>query len=191
MPHCLCWLFYFQNIITFLFEKLSCAVEILTWSDAVDFLTKSLGMPFSVVTAQKACSTELVKKNCIALIFAVNVGASDVRSFPEQKAMHCMCNVAINLLIRRDGLLLVYLSRLTPLFVRLSAAGPAIPIADIRGVDSMNYCKGEKMLRCKLASCYRLIDLYGWSNSIHCYITVSTAGPIAFTVTSRYVWLVQ
>ncbi len=24
VPHCLCWLFYFQNIITFLFEKLRC-----------------------------------------------------------------------------------------------------------------------------------------------------------------------
>ena len=60
VPHCLCWLFYFQNIITFLFEKLSCAVEILIWSDAVDFLTKLLGMPYSVVTAQQACSTEMV-----------------------------------------------------------------------------------------------------------------------------------
>ena len=26
VPHCLCWLFYFQNIVTFLFEKLSYAV---------------------------------------------------------------------------------------------------------------------------------------------------------------------
>ena len=60
VPHCLCWLFYFQNIITFLFEKWSCAVEILIWSDAVDFLTKSLGMPYSVVTPQEACSTEMV-----------------------------------------------------------------------------------------------------------------------------------
>ncbi len=60
VPHCLCWLFYFQNIITFLFEKISFAVEILIWSDAVDFLTKSLGMPYSVVTAQQAC-TEMVK----------------------------------------------------------------------------------------------------------------------------------
>ena len=57
VPHCLCWLFYSQNIITFLFDKLSCAVEILIWSDAVDFLTKLLGMPYSVVTAQRACST--------------------------------------------------------------------------------------------------------------------------------------
>ena len=61
VPHCLCWLFYFQNIITFLFEKLCCAVEILVWSDAVDFLAKLLGMPYSVVTAQQACSTEMVK----------------------------------------------------------------------------------------------------------------------------------
>ena len=51
----------FQNIITFLFEKLSCAVEILIRSDAVDFLTKLLGMAYSVVTAQQACSTEMVK----------------------------------------------------------------------------------------------------------------------------------
>ena len=60
VPHCLCWLFYFQNIITFLFEKLSCAVEILVWSDADDFLTKLLGMPYSVITPQQACSTEMV-----------------------------------------------------------------------------------------------------------------------------------
>ena len=42
VPHCLCWLFYFQNSIMFLFEKLSCAVEIFIWSKAVDFLTKSM-----------------------------------------------------------------------------------------------------------------------------------------------------
>ena len=62
VPHCLCWLFYFQNIITFLFEKLSCDVQILIWSNAVNFLTQLLGMPYSVVTAQQACSTEMVKK---------------------------------------------------------------------------------------------------------------------------------
>ncbi|KAI0212225.1 Protein hu-li tai shao [Lamellibrachia satsuma] len=62
-------------------------------------------------------------------------------------------------------------SKLSQTSVLSRAAGPVIPIADIRGVDSMNYCKGEKMLRCKLASCYRLVDLFGWSNSIHCYIT--------------------
>ena len=61
VPHCLCWLFYFQNIITFLFEKLTCAVEILIWSGAVDFLKKLLGMPYSVVIAQQACGTEMVK----------------------------------------------------------------------------------------------------------------------------------
>ena len=54
VPHCLCWSFYFQNIITFLFEKLSCAVEIFIWSDAVDFLIKLLGMLYSVVWSQRS-----------------------------------------------------------------------------------------------------------------------------------------
>ena len=61
VPHGLCWLFYFQSIITLIFEKLTCAVEIVICSDAVNFLTKSLGMQYSVVTVQQACSTEMVK----------------------------------------------------------------------------------------------------------------------------------
>ena len=42
---------------------LSCAAEILISSDTVDFLTKSLGMPYSVpvVAAQQGCPTEMVK----------------------------------------------------------------------------------------------------------------------------------
>ena len=66
-PHCLCWLFYFQNIITFLFKIFSYAAEILILSDVVDFLTGSLGMPYSIVTAQQACSTELVAPHCCNL----------------------------------------------------------------------------------------------------------------------------
>ena len=50
-----------------------------------------------------------------------------------------------------------------------------IPINDIRGIEGMNYAKGEKFLRCKLASVYRLIDLHGWSEGIynHCTARVS------------------
>lgn len=47
-----------------------------------------------------------------------------------------------------------------------------VPINDIRGVESMGYAKGEKILRCKLAAVYRLIDLYGWTQNIHNHITV-------------------
>ncbi|XP_027199064.1 adducin 1-like protein hts isoform X6 [Dermatophagoides pteronyssinus] len=53
---------------------------------------------------------------------------------------------------------------------RLGHSGP--PINDIRGVDGLKYAKGEKLLRCKLASVYRLVDLYGWSMSIYNHITV-------------------
>uniref|UniRef100_A0A0K8SUP0 Class II aldolase/adducin N-terminal domain-containing protein n=3 Tax=Lygus hesperus TaxID=30085 RepID=A0A0K8SUP0_LYGHE len=46
-----------------------------------------------------------------------------------------------------------------------------VPINDIRGVESMGYAKGEKLLRCKLACVFRLMDLYGWTHGIHNHIT--------------------
>ncbi len=36
-----------------------------------------------------------------------------------------------------------------------------IPINDIRGLEAMSYEKGEKILRCKLAATFRLLDLFG------------------------------
>ena len=47
-----------------------------------------------------------------------------------------------------------------------------MPIADIRGVDTLNYRKGEKVLRGKLASCYRLVELFGWAHGIQSCIVV-------------------
>ena len=35
----------------------------------------------------------------------------------------------------------------------------------------MAYDKGEKILRCKLAATFRLMDLYGWTQGIDCQIT--------------------
>ncbi|XP_051175891.1 MATH and LRR domain-containing protein PFE0570w isoform X2 [Leptopilina boulardi] len=46
-----------------------------------------------------------------------------------------------------------------------------VPINDIRGVESMGYAKGEKLLRCKLASVFRLLDLYGWTQGVGGRIT--------------------
>lgn len=46
-----------------------------------------------------------------------------------------------------------------------------VPINDIRGMDAMGYEKGEKILRCKLAAAFRLMDLYGWTQGIDSHIT--------------------
>ncbi|XP_033212890.1 protein hu-li tai shao isoform X2 [Belonocnema kinseyi] len=46
-----------------------------------------------------------------------------------------------------------------------------VPINDIRGVESMGYAKGEKLLRCKLAAVFRLLDLYGWTQGVGGQIT--------------------
>ena len=45
----------------FLFEKLSCAAEILINFKVTQ--SKLLGMPYSVITAQQDCSTEMVKRD--------------------------------------------------------------------------------------------------------------------------------
>jgi adducin len=47
-----------------------------------------------------------------------------------------------------------------------------IPINDIRGIESMGYEKGEKILRCKLAATFRLLDIYGLAaNGINNMVT--------------------
>ncbi|XP_037945818.1 protein hu-li tai shao [Teleopsis dalmanni] len=46
-----------------------------------------------------------------------------------------------------------------------------VPINDIRGIESMGYAKGEKILRCKLAAAFRLLDLYGWTQGLSAHIT--------------------
>lgn len=46
-----------------------------------------------------------------------------------------------------------------------------VPINDIRGIESMGYAKGEKILRCKLAATFRLIDLHGWTQGMNGLVT--------------------
>ncbi|CDR07965.1 unnamed protein product [Oncorhynchus mykiss] len=40
------------------------------------------------------------------------------------------------------------------------------------GVESTTLVKGEKQTRCKLASLYRLVDLFSWAHFASSYITV-------------------
>ncbi|XP_071051008.1 protein hu-li tai shao isoform X2 [Onthophagus taurus] len=51
------------------------------------------------------------------------------------------------------------------------ASNCVVPINDIRGIEAMGYAKGEKILRCKLAAVFRLVDLYGWSQGTSTLIT--------------------
>ncbi|XP_073238823.1 alpha-adducin-like [Porites lutea] len=40
-------------------------------------------------------------------------------------------------------------------------------ISDIRGADTLHYTKKDRQLRCKLASVYRLMQMFGWANGIY------------------------
>ncbi|VEL24796.1 unnamed protein product, partial [Protopolystoma xenopodis] len=53
-----------------------------------------------------------------------------------------------------------------------SKGGGVIPINDLRGGTVAAYPRNERMLRCKLASVHRLIDLFGWSTNIYTSVTV-------------------
>ncbi|NXI42768.1 ADDG protein, partial [Galbula dea] len=50
--------------------------------------------------------------------------------------------------------------------------GIITPINDLPGIDTSSFVKGEKLTRCKLASLYRLADLFGWAHLPNAYITV-------------------
>uniref|UniRef100_A0A8C0XBT6 Class II aldolase/adducin N-terminal domain-containing protein n=1 Tax=Castor canadensis TaxID=51338 RepID=A0A8C0XBT6_CASCN len=50
--------------------------------------------------------------------------------------------------------------------------GMVTPINDIHGADTSSYVKGEKLTRCKLASLYRIADLFGWAHLANTYISV-------------------
>jgi len=40
-------------------------------------------------------------------------------------------------------------------------------IADIRGADTLHYTKKDRQLRCKVASVYRLMQMFGWGKGIY------------------------
>ena len=52
-------------------------------------------------------------------------------------------------------------------------ARPKYPIDDIGDRVIDGYAPGEKDLRCQLACLYRLVDHFGWTQSIFNHITVS------------------
>lgn len=55
--------------------------------------------------------------------------------------------------------------------------GTVTPVNDLHGNESPSYTKGEKQSRCRLASLYRLVDLFSWARFTSSYITVSTTPP--------------
>lgn len=63
----------------------------------------------------------------------------------------------------------------------LAGFGMVTPVNDLYGIESPSFAKGEKQSRCRLASLYRLVDLFSWARFTSSYITVSTASQSRFT----------
>ncbi|XP_068183038.1 adducin 3 (gamma) b [Antennarius striatus] len=52
------------------------------------------------------------------------------------------------------------------------SVGMVTPVNDLHGIESPSFAKGEKLSRCRLASLYRLVDLFHWARFTSSYITV-------------------
>ncbi|XP_059215568.1 adducin 3 (gamma) b [Centropristis striata] len=52
------------------------------------------------------------------------------------------------------------------------SVGMVTPVNDLYGIESPSFAKGEKQTRCRLASLYRLVDLFSWARFTSSYITV-------------------
>ncbi|XP_055775548.1 beta-adducin-like isoform X2 [Salvelinus fontinalis] len=46
------------------------------------------------------------------------------------------------------------------------------PINDLHGLEPSGMVKGERLMRCKLSSVHRLLDLYGWAQLSHTCLTL-------------------
>ncbi|XP_044273408.1 beta-adducin [Varanus komodoensis] len=46
------------------------------------------------------------------------------------------------------------------------------PINDLHATDSASLAKGERLMRCKVASVYRLLELYGWAQLSGSHVTL-------------------
>ena len=72
-----------------------------------------------------------------------------------------------------------------PNFVNIGNGGNngmiVLPVNDIRGNDTRDYSIVERHNRCKLACAYRLVDIFGWSESIYNHISVSSFLSIFIT----------
>ena len=68
----------------------------------------------------------------------------------------------------------------------LNGGNVLIPVNDIRGIDTLNYVKGERILRCKLASLFRIVDLYGWTSGISNHITTRVSQDFEHFLVNPY-----
>ncbi|XP_056465335.1 adducin 3 (gamma) b [Gadus chalcogrammus] len=53
-----------------------------------------------------------------------------------------------------------------------SSVGTVTPVNDLHATEPQSFVKGEKQSRCKLASLYRLMDLFSWARFTSSYATI-------------------
>lgn len=81
---------------------------------------------------------------------------------------------------KNTNLMLLMHHRLLMMLCLAAGFGMVTPVNDLYGIESPSFTKGEKQSRCRLASLYRLVDLFNWARFTSSYITVSTTSQSCF-----------
>ncbi|VDN57811.1 unnamed protein product [Dracunculus medinensis] len=88
----------------------------------------------------------------------------------EELIKHDNCKSDVDVIKRLSQLTLPY-GQLASISLHNNVPSmPILPIADLRGNE--NYSRAEKIIRNKLASLYRLVDIFQWSQGIYNHITL-------------------
>ncbi|XP_054715695.1 protein hu-li tai shao-like isoform X2 [Uloborus diversus] len=113
---------------------------------------------------------EMERRKRVEIIMNSQVFREELERIIESQMSEGHVQANLSALQQVTELLMPHTSRSSSSMVRSGFC--VIPINDIRGVDGLRYAKGEKVQRAKLAAVYRLIDLYGWAESMFNNITV-------------------
>uniref|UniRef100_A0A669Q4B1 Adducin 2 n=1 Tax=Phasianus colchicus TaxID=9054 RepID=A0A669Q4B1_PHACC len=84
-----------------------------------------------------------------------------------------------NMMEQKKRVTMILQSPLSPRCPHAVSPHSVTPINDLHGPDAPALAKGERLMRCKVSSVHRLLDLYGWAQLGHAAVTVSTARVFA------------
>uniref|UniRef100_A0A8C8EQY7 Class II aldolase/adducin N-terminal domain-containing protein n=1 Tax=Oncorhynchus tshawytscha TaxID=74940 RepID=A0A8C8EQY7_ONCTS len=131
----------------------------------------------------KKCLKSLISGQWSVVLFSLSYGFQGVSLFGFQVFKDELEGLIQDQMTKGNNPTgLLALRQIADLIMASSMGGPGsftsplskmvTPVNDLYGVESASFTKGEKQCRCKLASVYRLVDLFSWAHFTSSYITV-------------------
>lgn len=119
---------------------------------------------YRVLEREKRVTTILNNENFRAELESILQSQKDGSAQPKRTNLQKLQDSSLSMEPRTGGA-----------HAHVSVGEAVIPINDLRGVNASKYTIAQRQARCKLASVYRLVDMFGWNQLIYNHITVSVS----------------